>query len=285
MARAGGPRCGGAGPDLDAADEQERLEQALRRLPDHQRVPIVLFHFENKSYLEIAALLGVTLAKVKTDIHRGREALKTCWYHSSCRPMISKIVVDRALKQLPGPRAPRTLLPRVMAAVEGEQHARQRQSGPPRARPWARLAARLAGRVGRRADRTRVGSRPAVAARRIGDGAGRPNAGREMRCHDQRVAADVVSTAATVASVTRIVWHALVQPLVGYAAGADSRDVCGVRHVRRGAGPSRPRRSSADMKSISLRLAAGVAAVVLVAGSADRARAGRARSALRANVV
>lgn len=62
---------------LDAADEQERLEHALRRLPDHQRVPIVLFHFEDKSYLEIAALLGVTLAKLKTDIHRGREALKS----------------------------------------------------------------------------------------------------------------------------------------------------------------------------------------------------------------
>jgi RNA polymerase sigma-70 factor (ECF subfamily) len=61
---------------LDAASEQERLERALRRLPQHQRVPIVLFHFEGKSYLEIAALVGVTLAKVKTDIHRGREALK-----------------------------------------------------------------------------------------------------------------------------------------------------------------------------------------------------------------
>jgi RNA polymerase sigma-70 factor (ECF subfamily) len=61
---------------LTAAEQQERLEQALRALPDHQRVPLVLFHFESKSYLEIAALLDVTLAKVKTDIHRGREALK-----------------------------------------------------------------------------------------------------------------------------------------------------------------------------------------------------------------
>jgi RNA polymerase sigma-70 factor (ECF subfamily) len=61
---------------LDAASEQQRVERALRRLPDHQRVPIVLFHFDGKSYVEIAALLGVTLAKVKTDIHRGREALK-----------------------------------------------------------------------------------------------------------------------------------------------------------------------------------------------------------------
>jgi RNA polymerase sigma-70 factor (ECF subfamily) len=60
----------------DAGDEHERLEQALAALPDRQRVPIVLFHFESKSYQEIAALLGVSLAKVKTDIHRGREALR-----------------------------------------------------------------------------------------------------------------------------------------------------------------------------------------------------------------
>ncbi len=76
MARAGGPAIAATEPDLDAARQQERLEQALRDLPVHQRVPIVLFHFESKSYLEIAALLGVTLAKVKTDIHRGREALR-----------------------------------------------------------------------------------------------------------------------------------------------------------------------------------------------------------------
>ena len=53
-----------------------RLESALRSLPDHQRVPIALFHFDGKSYDEIAALLGVSLGKVKTDIHRGRLALK-----------------------------------------------------------------------------------------------------------------------------------------------------------------------------------------------------------------
>jgi RNA polymerase sigma-70 factor (ECF subfamily) len=63
--------------DLERADAKERLERALQRLPDHQRVPLVLFHFEDKSYAEIASLLGVTLAKIKTDIHRGREALRT----------------------------------------------------------------------------------------------------------------------------------------------------------------------------------------------------------------
>jgi RNA polymerase sigma-70 factor (ECF subfamily) len=62
--------------ELQQADERQHVEQALRRLPDHQRVPLVLFHFEDLSYQDIAQLLGVSLGKVKTDIHRGREALK-----------------------------------------------------------------------------------------------------------------------------------------------------------------------------------------------------------------
>jgi RNA polymerase sigma-70 factor (ECF subfamily) len=62
--------------DLEAGDRQQHVECALQRLPDRQRVPLVLYHFEDKSYQEIAALLGISLAKVKTDIHRGREALR-----------------------------------------------------------------------------------------------------------------------------------------------------------------------------------------------------------------
>lgn len=61
---------------LDQAGQQRRLEIALRALPDHQRVPLVLFHFEEHSYQAIAQRLGISLAKVKSDIHRGREALK-----------------------------------------------------------------------------------------------------------------------------------------------------------------------------------------------------------------
>jgi RNA polymerase sigma-70 factor (ECF subfamily) len=64
------------GAALEAADRQQHLEAALRRLPDAQRVPLVLFHFEGTSYQEIAQMLGVSLGKVKTDIHRAREALR-----------------------------------------------------------------------------------------------------------------------------------------------------------------------------------------------------------------
>ncbi len=64
------------GDAMEEASRGERLERAVQTLPDHQRVPLVLFHFEDMTYKEIAATLGVSLAKVRTDIHRGREALK-----------------------------------------------------------------------------------------------------------------------------------------------------------------------------------------------------------------
>jgi RNA polymerase sigma-70 factor (ECF subfamily) len=62
--------------ELERRERQERLERALRQLPDHQRVPLVLFHYEEMNYQAIAEALGVSIAKVKSDIHRGREALK-----------------------------------------------------------------------------------------------------------------------------------------------------------------------------------------------------------------
>ena len=61
---------------LERADLTEALEAAVRALPDHQRVPLVLFHFEGVSYQAIADRLHVSLGKVKTDIHRGRETLR-----------------------------------------------------------------------------------------------------------------------------------------------------------------------------------------------------------------
>ncbi len=63
---------------LASLDQRERhawVERCLARLPEHQRVPLVLFHFDELSYEEIAQKLGVSLAKIKTDILRARAAL------------------------------------------------------------------------------------------------------------------------------------------------------------------------------------------------------------------
>jgi RNA polymerase sigma-70 factor (ECF subfamily) len=60
---------------VDAAERRELVERALDQLPEHQRVPLVLYHFEDLPYDDIARRLGVSLAKVKTDILRARAAL------------------------------------------------------------------------------------------------------------------------------------------------------------------------------------------------------------------
>jgi RNA polymerase sigma-70 factor (ECF subfamily) len=62
-------------PEFDVT-RQARLEEALQALPAHQRVPLVLFHFQDRTYQDIAAMLGISMSKVKTDIHRGRAALR-----------------------------------------------------------------------------------------------------------------------------------------------------------------------------------------------------------------
>ena len=60
---------------VDSGERREWVERALEKLPDHQRVPLVLYHFEDLPYEDIARKTGVSLSKVKTDILRGREAL------------------------------------------------------------------------------------------------------------------------------------------------------------------------------------------------------------------
>ncbi len=64
------------GDDAELADKRALLESALHKLPKAHRVPLVLYHFEELSYDEIAQRLKLSLSKVKTDIHRGREALR-----------------------------------------------------------------------------------------------------------------------------------------------------------------------------------------------------------------
>jgi len=63
---------------LDGVDAQQRtllIESALQKLPDHQRLPLVLYHYEDMPYDEIAQRLHISLAKVKIDILRARSRL------------------------------------------------------------------------------------------------------------------------------------------------------------------------------------------------------------------
>jgi len=67
-----GPEVEFAAPDeprapLEAAERRGQVERALAALPDHQRVPLVLFHFEELPYDEIAARLPEDARARATD--------------------------------------------------------------------------------------------------------------------------------------------------------------------------------------------------------------------------
>jgi len=57
-------------------DEQaETVRAAIRRLPPHYRVVIELRHFQELSYAEIGAALGLPLSDVRSHLYRARRAL------------------------------------------------------------------------------------------------------------------------------------------------------------------------------------------------------------------
>jgi RNA polymerase sigma-70 factor, ECF subfamily len=93
------------GEQLNEMDQRRVLEDALLKLPAGQRIPLVLYHFENKSYDEIAAQLKISLSKVKTDIFRGREALKRKLMLRGAGEEISQDFVSRSSS---GPSAGQT---------------------------------------------------------------------------------------------------------------------------------------------------------------------------------
>ncbi|HTI69290.1 MAG TPA: RNA polymerase sigma factor [Candidatus Limnocylindria bacterium] len=61
---------------LFTGDQKQILEQAIAQLHPAQRTALMLYHFEDMDYVDIAKHLGVSLGKVKTDIHRARAALQ-----------------------------------------------------------------------------------------------------------------------------------------------------------------------------------------------------------------
>ena len=53
-----------------------RVRDAVRRLPETYRTPLVLFHQENLTYEEIVAILNLPLSIVKNRLYRGRLMLR-----------------------------------------------------------------------------------------------------------------------------------------------------------------------------------------------------------------
>ena len=52
-----------------------QVRKAIDQLPEHFRAALVLCEYEQMSYMEISQVLDVTVAQVKTWLHRGRRQL------------------------------------------------------------------------------------------------------------------------------------------------------------------------------------------------------------------
>jgi RNA polymerase sigma-70 factor (ECF subfamily) len=62
---------------LSNSESGRRVEDALKALPERQRLALTLFHYEGASQSEIAAALGVSDEAVESLLARGRRTLKT----------------------------------------------------------------------------------------------------------------------------------------------------------------------------------------------------------------
>ena len=61
---------------FDQIDLSESLDHWLGTLPPHYRMAITLYYLGDRSYLEIAEVMGVPIGTVKTYLHRAKRALK-----------------------------------------------------------------------------------------------------------------------------------------------------------------------------------------------------------------
>jgi RNA polymerase sigma-70 factor (ECF subfamily) len=56
-------------------ERSDRIQAALRRLPDTYRLVLVLRYWHDMSYDEIAQVTGLTESALKTRLHRARHML------------------------------------------------------------------------------------------------------------------------------------------------------------------------------------------------------------------
>lgn len=62
---------------LQAKQEREQLQQALRNLPMTDRSALALAYVHGMSLTDVARIEGVSLAAIKTRLHRARQALRS----------------------------------------------------------------------------------------------------------------------------------------------------------------------------------------------------------------
>lgn len=57
-------------------ETQNEIMEILYRIPDTQRIPLILYYFNNLSYKEIADCLDCPLGTIKSRIHKGKNLIR-----------------------------------------------------------------------------------------------------------------------------------------------------------------------------------------------------------------
>lgn len=65
-----------AAPSCPDTDGHALLRRLVQALPEPQRVAVTLYYYEDRAVAEVAAMLGLPEATVKTHLHRGRARLR-----------------------------------------------------------------------------------------------------------------------------------------------------------------------------------------------------------------
>lgn len=63
--------------ELERSEVAARVDEALKALPERQRLALTLFHFEGMSQIEVAATMGISDEAVESLLARARRALKS----------------------------------------------------------------------------------------------------------------------------------------------------------------------------------------------------------------
>jgi len=61
---------------LEAKDVSQRVDAALKELPDRQRMALTLFHYEGLSQIEVGRIMGISDEAVESLLARARRSLK-----------------------------------------------------------------------------------------------------------------------------------------------------------------------------------------------------------------
>ena len=86
--------------EFEMTERREIVLGMLKQLPEHQRAALLLREQEEMSYREIAAVLGVSEAKVKVDVFRARTTLRERWVRAQ-KALAAGASGDAGLSGLP----------------------------------------------------------------------------------------------------------------------------------------------------------------------------------------